>query len=169
VVLNVGMALYCGLQEASLARIFWTGRLGIERPMLLLFACLANLGGAVLFDHLGRARWLVRLLATFGFLFGVAACFMAIFGDGSRQDALALLLFAVACAAIAFVSLRRRKDVYPMALVLGAWIAISTAFLIDRMQFRDFGNVLVLALWLVATSGASGFVLMRWVREWRAT
>ena len=168
VVLNVGMALYCGLQDASLARLLFATRLGIERPMLLLFACLINLGGAVLFDHLGRARWLVRVLATFGFIFGTVACVMAIV-EMSRQNALAILLFAAACGAIAFESLRRKRDVFPMALVFGAWIAISTAFLIKQMQFKDFGNVLVLAAWLIATSGAAGFVLMKWVREWRAT
>ena len=56
-----------------------------------------------------------------------------------------------------------------MALVFASWIAISTAFLVKQMQFKDFGNVLVLAAWLIATSGAAGFVLMKWVREWRAT
>ena len=35
--------------------------------------------------------------------------------------------------------------------------------------YGDRGNVLVLALWLIAASGAAGFVLMKWVREWRAT
>jgi uncharacterized membrane protein len=168
VVLNVGMALYCGLQETSIARLLLAARLGIERPMLLFFACLVNLGGAVLFDHLGRARWLVRVLATFGFIFGTVACVMAII-EMSRQNALAILLFAAACGGIAFETLRGKRDVYPMALVFGAWIAISTAFLIKQMQFKDFGNVLVLAAWLIATSGAAGFVLMKWVREWRAT
>jgi uncharacterized membrane protein len=175
VVLNVAMALYCGLQDATFARLLLSGRPGIERPMLLVFACLVNLGGAVLFDHLGRARWLVRVLATFGFAFGTAACFMALFGEApersgmSGQNALAVLLFAATCGAIAYVALRRRNDVFPMALVFGAWIAISTAFLVKQMALKDFGNVLVLAAWLVATSGAAGFVLMKWVREWRAT
>jgi len=54
-----------------------------------------------------------------------------------------------------------------MALVFGAWIAISTAFLIKHLQFRDLGNFFVLALWLIAASTAAGWVLMRWVRAWR--
>jgi uncharacterized membrane protein len=172
VVLDIAMALYCGVEDASLASLLVSGRLGIERPMLLFLACLANLGGAVLFDHLGRARWLVRMAATLGMLFGTSACFLAIFGDRSHmsgQEGLVVVLFAVTCGAIAHLSLRRRDDVYPMALVFAAWIAISTVFLAKQMQFKDFGNVLVLAAWLVATSGAAGFVLMKWVREWRAT
>ena len=175
VVLNAAMALYCGLENTSFARLVFASRLGIERPLLLLFAGLVNLGGAVLFDHLGRARWLVRVLATFGFLFGTFACIVAIFGGSLRsegvsgQDRVVVLLFAMACAGIAYAALRRRSDVYPMALVFGSWIAITTAFLIKQMQFKDLGNVLVLALWLIATSGAAGFVLMKWVREWRAT
>ena len=175
VVLNIAMALYCGLQDTSFARLLFSSRLGIDRPMLLLFAGLVNLGGAVLFDHLRRARWLVRVLATFGLAFGTAASLMALFGgsldrtDMSGQDALVIALFATTCGAIAYESLRRKDDVYPMALVFGAWIAISTAFLVKHMQFRDFGNVLVLAGWLIATSGVAGFVLMKWVREWRST
>ena len=172
VVLNVGLALYCGLEDASFARLLVAGRLGIERPLLLFFACLANLGGAVLFEHLGRARWLVRMAATLGMLFGTAAAFLAIFGErtgATGQDGLVVVMFAATCAAIAHASLRRRNDVYPMALVFASWIAISTAFLVKQMQFKDFGNVLVLAAWLIATSGAAGFVLMKWVREWRAS
>ena len=175
VVLNVAMALYCGLENTSFLRLVFASRLGIERPLLLLFAGLVNVGGAVLFDHLGRARWLVRMLATFGFIFCTIACLMALFGSGfgsdrmTGQDGLVILLFALTCAAIAYGTLRRRDDVFPMALVFGAWIAISTAFIIEQMQFRDLGNVLVVAAWLIGTSGAAGFVLMRWVREWRAT
>jgi hypothetical protein len=112
------------------------------------------------------------MAATFGMAFGTAAVLLAIFGDRTHatgQDGLVVVMFAATCAAIAYASLRRRNDVYPMALVFAAWIAISTAFFIKQMQFKDFGNVLVLAAWLIATSGAAGFVLMKWVREWRAT
>lgn len=175
VVLNVAMALYCGLENTSFLRLVLASRLGIERPLLLLFAGLVNVGGAVLFDHLGRARWLVRMLATFGFAFCTVACLLALFGGSAGtdrmtgQDGLAIACFALACAGIAYVTLRRRDDVFPMALVFGAWIVVSTAFIIRQMQFKDLGNVLVIAIWLIVSSGAAGFVLMRWVREWRAT
>jgi uncharacterized membrane protein len=174
VVLNVAMGLYCGLENGSILRLVFASRLGFERPLLLLFAGLVNLGGAVLFDHLGRSRWLVRVLGTFGFAFATVACLMALFGGSLRsdamsgQDGLVILAFAVACAGIVYATLRRRNDVYPLALVFGAWIAISTAFLVKQLQFKDLGNVLVLAAWLIAASGAAGFVLMKWVREWRA-
>ncbi len=171
VVLNVGMALYCGLQDASLGRWFWAGRTPIERPLILLFAGLVNLGGAVLFVLYGRPRWLVRMLAAFGFIYGTIACTLAMVAkDGmSQQDWLVFVLFAGTCAGIAFMALKRRDDVFPMALIFGAWIAISTALLIKHMQFRDLGNFFVLALWLIATSTATGFVLMRWVRAWKVS
>ena len=176
VVLDIAMALYCGLEDTSFGRLIFASRLGIDRPMLLLFACLVNLGGAVLFDHLGRARWLVRLLATFGFLFGTIACITAILGGSlargsgvSGQDAFVILLFAAASAGIGYATLRMKRDVFPMALVSGAWIAISTALFIKQMKFDDLGAFFVLTLWLIATSGAAGYALMRWVREWRAT
>lgn len=170
VVLNIAFALYCGLQDASFMRWLWSSRLGIDRPLLLFFACLIDLGGAVLFRHRGRPAWLVRLLATFGFLFGTAACMVAILhGDRiSGQNAGVILAFAVTSGAVAYEALRRKDDVFPMALVFAAWIAISTVFLVDHLRFRYLGNAFVLAIWLIATSTAAGFVLMRWVRAWRA-
>ena len=170
VVLNVGMALYCGLEDASLGRWFWSGRTPIERPLILFFAALVNLGGAVLFTQYGRPRWLVRMLAAFGFIYGTIACTMAMVKSGmSQQDWLVFVLFAGTCVGIALLALRRKDDVFPMALIFGAWIAILTALLIKHMQFKDLGNFFVLALWLIATSTAAGFVLMRWVRAWKVS
>jgi len=175
-VLNVGLALYCGLPEPSLGRILWAGSPGIERPTLLFLAAVINLGGSVLFTQLALPHWVARVAATYGFLFGTVACIVVIVkGAGhdaeaaaSKQGAIVILGFLAACLALAYDTLRRRLDVFPMAAIIGSWIAISTAFLIRLMTFDNLAPVFVIALWLIATSSAAGFVLMKWVREWRA-
>jgi hypothetical protein len=53
-----------------------------------------------------------------------------------------------------------------MALIAASWIAISTAWLVARMA-HDAGMFFVLAIWVIATSGASAYLLMRWVNAWR--
>lgn len=167
-VLNIGLAVYTGLHDAHLMRWLWTGRLGLERPTLMLVAAAVNIAGAVLFMHraIGPA-WLHRLFLAYGFLFGTTACILALFAPAGAQNAWVIAGFALASAALAWDTLRRRTDVYPMALIAGAWIAISTAWWIHVLKFNDLGSFFLLPAWLIATSTVAGFVLMRWVREWR--
>jgi hypothetical protein len=63
--------------------------------------------------------------------------------------------------------MRRRQDVFPMALICAAWIAISTVFIGRFSHLRDLGAFFVLAIWLIGTSTGAGFLLMRWVRLWK--
>jgi uncharacterized membrane protein len=174
VVLNVGMALFCGLQEGSLMRFFWSGRFGFGRPLLILFACLINLGGAALFLQLRQPQWLAHMAGTFGFLFGTAACMIVIVStptyrgsDGAVQNLAVIAGFAAACGGVAYWTLRARSDVFPMALICASWIAITTVFLAQHLPTQDFGGFLVLSIWLIGTSTAAGVMLMRWVRAWR--
>jgi len=183
IVLNVGLALYAGLQDMNHFMWLWWSRFGIDQALLLLVACVVDLAGAALFVYLGRTRfaehaphWLARMLATFGFLFGTAACIFAIVNHGgvhprpdvmSRQDFIVVVTFAVTCGAIAIATLRSRSDVFPMALIAASWIAISTAFLIRHIKLGDLSDFFLIAIWLIGTSTAAGFLLMRWVRAWR--
>jgi hypothetical protein len=107
----------------------------------------------------------VRLLAIYGFVFGTIACIVAIV---ENRELLVVLAFAAACGAIAWDTMRRRSDVFPMALIGAAWIAISTVFIGRHIHLRDLGAFFVLAIWLIGTSTGAGFLLMRWVREWRS-
>ena len=79
--------------------------------------------------------------------FGTAACIVAIFAADwyshaavSRQDLGTIVAFAVTCAVVPWQTVRRRSDVFPMALICAAWIAISTAFLIKIMKLNDLGG-----------------------------
>jgi uncharacterized membrane protein len=184
VVLNIAFALYGGWLGPQHFLWAWLDRWGVGRPFMLLVPCAVNFAGAALFAHLAKTssqdapRWLVRMLLAFGFLYGTAASLTATVGhgwissrenDAPAQDALVIGAFAAACAAIAFATLRSKRDVFPMAAIIGSWIAISTGLLVKGMTFNDIGAFFVVAAWLIATSSAASFVLMRWVREWNAT
>ncbi len=183
-VLNVALALYCGWLGQDNFAWAWLDRWGVSKPALLMLPCVVNLAGAGLFFYLSRTQhagnapqWLVRMLAAFGFVYGATACIAVIAGSagwwssrsaGSMgQNSVVVLAFALICAAIAVFALRTRKDVFPLALIAGSWIAISTAFLIDHIPARELGLLFIISIWLIGTSTASGWMLMRWVRAWR--
>jgi uncharacterized membrane protein len=175
-------ATWRGIANVALALVFgWIGpghllwrvfdRWGADRPVLLLVPCAVNLLAAALFAALHGTRFarhaprgLVRMLAGLGFLYGTAAGIAQALSTESSH--LAIPAFALASAAIAVAALRAKRDVFPLVLVIGSWIAISTAFLVHAIRFEDLGTLLVIAAWLVGTSSAAAFALMRWVREW---
>jgi uncharacterized membrane protein len=182
-ILNVALALYCGWLSHD--HIIWAlfDRWGIGKSTLLMAACVVNLAGAGAFLALARSRfggaapyWLVRLLAAFAFLYGTAACVVAVTNTGWRttrsltmsgQDWTILGLFAAICAVVAIATMRCKRDAFPLALIAGSWIAISTAALIDHIKFDDTGAFFVISMWLIATSTVAGLILMKCVRAWR--
>ena len=180
-VLNAALALYCGWLEPSQLLGSWLVGGRIERSAMVFMGCVANLAGAGLFAYLRQTRfvdhappWLVRMLMTFGFLYGTAACIIVVLRAtwsrnhlGREQDIAVVVAFAILCAITAVATLRRRRDVFPMALIAASWVAISTAWLTPRLG-RDAGMFFVLAIWVIAASGGSAYLLMQWVTAWRA-
>ncbi|HEX7560124.1 MAG TPA: DUF2157 domain-containing protein [Usitatibacter sp.] len=182
-VLNVALALYCGLQDADHFMWLWLDRWGIDRPMLLLMSGFVDLAGAAAVVYLARTRfaehaphWLARTLATYGFLFATLACIVAIAQNGvfvarvpatTRHGLDVVAIFTVACALIGTATVQRRIDVYPLALIAASAIAVSTTLLVHNIKLNDLGDFFVISIWLIATSTAAGFMLMRWVRAWR--
>lgn len=170
VVLDAGLVLLCGV--ASLDRALFAvfdGRLR-DRSLLLLLTCAANLLGAGLFLALGRTRhaasapaWLARFLLAVGVAFGTAA---SLPGWG-REEALGIVPFAVLSAGIGVATWRRRSDVFPLTLLAGGWIAISTAWLARAIHTGDVGALFIVAAWLIASSTLAATRLMRWLRAWR--
>jgi hypothetical protein len=65
-------------------------------------------------------------------------------------------------------TLRRRTDIYPLAVVMGSFIIISLIWFAQLSRFDDAGMLLMLALWLIGTSTAAGRVLTVLNRRWRA-
>lgn len=183
-VLNVALALLCGWVGTE--HVVWRvldGR-AVGQPTLLMLPCLINLAAAASFASLARTRFaaaaphgLVRLLTSFGFVYGTVACIGVVVGEGlwrsptaaaSGQGAAVLLLFVALSMATAFITLRQRHDVFNMALLAASWIAISTTWLGRSMRFNDLGSFFLIAFWLIATSTAAGLLLMHWVRRWQA-
>ena len=182
-VLNLAFALLCGwLAPDHIVWRFIAGS-GVERSALLMLPCAINLLGAGACVALRGSRfenaappWLAHYLASLGFVYGTAAVLAVVTNvfdggvalRGSGQGTATLLAFASISAGIAVATWQRRRDVFPMALIAASWTAISTAWLAHAMRFDDLGSFFVIACWLIAASTASGLLLMRWVRAWRA-
>jgi len=71
-------------------------------------------------------------------------------------------------AGIAFHTLRRRHDVFPLALIAGSLIALTSVGIGEHLDLEEIAMFLVLSLWLVLSSTASSRWLMKTVRAWRA-
>ena len=183
-VLNVALALLCGWVGPE--HVTWRvldGRT-IGQPVLLMLPCLINFAAAAGFASITKtgfgaatALWLVRLLTSFGFVYGTLACIGVVVGEGlwrgqpagaPNQGAMVLLVFVALSVVTAFITLRRRSDVFNMALLAASWIAISTTGLGHSMRFNDLGSFFLIAFWLIATSTGAGLLLMHWVRAWQA-
>jgi hypothetical protein len=152
--------------------------------MLLLMSAFVDLAGAAAVLYLARTRfaehaphWLARTLATYGLLFGTLACIVAIVQNGvffarvpgmTRHGIDVVAIFAVASALIGIATVQRRIDVYPQALIAASAIAVSTTLLVHNIRLNDLGDFFVISIWLIATSTIAGFLLMHWVRAWRA-
>ena len=182
IVLNLGLALYFGWLEPARFMWRWLDGRGIERAVMIYLPGLVNLAGAALFAQLGGTRfaahaprWLARMLATLGFGYATVACISAVTTGSGRlrnaglsvQDAIVASTFAIICAGIVVAALRARRDVFPLALVAGSWIAISTAWIISSIDSHGLGSFFMIAMWLIAASTATGYMLMHWVRAWR--
>jgi hypothetical protein len=114
-------------------------------------------------------HWLGRIALAFavaaGTWTGVAGIFE--FGSGAADETIALLGSLAMLAGIGVYALRRRTDVYPLALVAGSAILISSSA-IARMGDSDIlGIAFMLTVWLVASSTVSAKVLMSLVRAWQ--
>lgn len=171
IVLNVGLALACGWLGPGHVMWQWLDRLGTWKSSLWVLPFAVNLAGAGVFRWGGarlagdRSRWLVRLLLSIAFAYGTLASIYAV--TSQRGERWPIVAFAAVSVVVAALTLRSKRDVLPMALVIASWIAISTAAIIDTMKSGDIGIVLVVGIWLVASSGIAGVLLTGWARTWR--
>jgi uncharacterized membrane protein len=183
-VLNVALALLCGWLGPD--HFIWRviAGWGVGRAALLMLPWALNLLGAGAFLIMRGTRfanaaplWLVRALASLGFVYGTVAVLMVIVqpawpreaAPGTGQDAAVLACFVAVCAAIAVATWRARRDVFPMVLISASAIAISTVWLGHTMRMNDIGAFFMIAFWLIAASTGAGLLLMHWVRAWRDT
>jgi hypothetical protein len=183
-VLDAALALLCGWLPG--VHVLWTvlGELGFSAPALFAVATAVNLALWAACEAADGTRlaavaspWLGRLVVGAAAGFGGWGAVTAIaFSDHPRGRAapggglvLAVVL-ALAGAAVAWQTLRRRRDVFPVAAIAAVLIAVGTTLIIRGFDGHHDGLVLSLAvsLWLIGASTASGGVLMGLLRRWRA-
>jgi hypothetical protein len=88
--------------------------------------------------------------------------------DETKADPITVLALAIAMIAVAAYALRRRTDVYPLAVVMATFIIVSLVWLARVIEFKDEGTFLFMALWLIGTSTVAGRVLTVLTRRWHA-
>jgi uncharacterized membrane protein len=180
-ILNVALALFSGWHGPG--DFVWAvfDRWGVDKATAMMLPFAVNLACAALAYGGTQTRyakaapaWLVRLLLTFAFAYGTSACLYAITasyswrGQGNGMQNLGVFVaFALVSMIVAIITLRQKRDVYPLALITTSWIVVSTTFLVRRLLSLDIGGIFLLAIWLIAVSTAAGFLLMRFVKAWR--
>jgi uncharacterized membrane protein len=180
VVLNVALALLCGWLPGG--HVLWSLLLGfyLSAPLLFAVPLVANLALWLACEAAARTRlrdvaapWLGRLVlaAAFGFAtWGAVGEIAGVRREGPEGGG-ALLLLALALAAIGVgaYTARRRRDVFPLAVVSASAIAVGAA-LVGRIADRTGSSTsvaFVLMAWLVASSTGAGWLLMERLRRWR--
>jgi uncharacterized membrane protein len=178
-VLNVALWLYSAWRPQSgwLWLVFdaW----GSRSSALVLLPTIVNVLLWLATVYLQRSRfaalapaWLGRLVLACAVGFATWAGAFAIIGSGldvnTAADALTLVIVIGLLAAIGVLTLRQRRDVFPLALLAASLIVLSTTALARFFDFDEIGMFFVLSLWLIASSTVSGRLLMRVVRAWRA-
>jgi uncharacterized membrane protein len=175
-VLNVALWLFCGARAET--GWFWLLFAGWELE-LLLGPMLLNILLWLVPERLEKTQWsavapfwLGRLALTCAIGFGTWAGIIAILepnfeAGNAGHRALALIVLVGIGSFVVFYTLRRRRDVFPLALVAGSFIVLTTCALARLMESSDLGAFFVVSLWLIASSTAGGRILMQLVRAWR--
>jgi hypothetical protein len=155
-------------------------RWGIHKTTLLLLPFVLNFASAALVYRASSTRyaaaapiWLVRLLLTIAFAYGTSASLSAILpnyswsaGQFVLQEYAVMIIFIVACAALVMFALRQKRDVFPLALVAGSFMLISTVYIGSHIR-KEIDGIFIIAVWLIAATTTLGFWLMRYVKAWR--
>src|SRR5690606_10653892 len=102
----------------------------------------------------------------FGTWAGVVALFDFGSGAGGAGEALAWLGLLAVLGGVAAYTLFRRVDAFPLAVVAGSLIVLSSAAIVRYGRFDDIGAFFILAFLLIVSSTISGHFLMRVVRAW---
>lgn len=174
VVLNLALWLYAGLRpDSGWLWVLFAGW-SLSTATLLLVPTLVNLalwfvGERVTAPSVQRVspRWLRRVALAFAFSSLTWAALLTIVGPLREASTVTMVVTLAVLIGVTLYALRQREDVFPLALVAGSSIVLSTALVARLGEFEDVGMFFVLALWLILSSTFSGRVLMRFVRTWR--
>jgi uncharacterized membrane protein len=173
-VLNIALTLFCGWRpETGWLWIVFAGS-SLSLAETVLIAMIANLSIWGLREYLERTRWsriAAPWLGRFAFVcavaFGTWAGMLVIFEESNAgSDALVLMFVLLAYAGVGFHTIRKRADVFPLAVLAGSLILLTTCALAKALDVDDLGTFFLLSIWLIASSTVSGRLLMKVVRSW---
>lgn len=167
-VLNTALVLFCGWQPAG--GLLWAafGGRHFQPATLVIGVTLLNVAlwfAGEYFDVAAVPRWVRHLTISCAFAFGTWAGIDAVV-DKDSSSGVILVLIAAMFVVVAWTR-QRRRDIYPLAVVLGTAIIVSTVWLGKTMKFNDEGVLLMLAIWLIGTSTVAGHMLTSTARRWR--
>lgn len=173
-VLNVALVLFCAARPE--AGLFWRVLSGWDLGLshLLLVPLAVNvvlwLASVTLEDsrwsHLAPG-WLGRFALACAVAYGTWAAMIVVLRDaGPGEGFVGLIVPVVVLAGITMHTMRRRVDVFPLALIEASLIVLSTTAIVEYGDFDEVGLLFVISAWLVVSSTVSGRYLMRLVRDW---
>ena len=167
-VLNTALLLYFGWQPAG--GLLWTllGNWRFDPANFLVAAVWLNVVLWFVFERLNLAavpEWVRRIAIFFAFVFGTWVGILCVV----EHDVSVWVLPGLVAAMIltAMHTLRTRTDIFPLAAVMGTFIIVSLVWLVDAIDFKDEGALLLLALWLIGCSTVAGRILADTARRWR--
>jgi uncharacterized membrane protein len=174
VVVNISLLLFFGWQPQG--GWLWTvfSPWNASTPVQLLVPTILNLAAWMLAEYLHRVRrhslaprWIARLALTCAMSFATWAATHSVIESSFGADAFfAVSVILVLEAVVAVYAMSRRDDVFPLALIAGSLITISTCAFAANSGIEEVSLFFLIALWLVATSTISGRLLMSFVRAW---
>ena len=174
-VLNVALMLFCGWHPTG--GLLWAmfGGAHFQPAHMVIGAAWLNLALWFAFEYWqvnAVPDWVRRFMLSCSFAFVTWAGLLVIADwdyrvQETQSDPLTSLAITLAMVATTVYALRRRTDIYPLAVVMGTFIILSLVWLGQRKGFQDEGMFLMLALWLIGTSTAAGRILTVLHRRWR--
>jgi len=167
-VLNLALALFCGWHPTG--GLLWAmlGWRRFDPTTIIIGVTWINVVLWFVFEFVkleAVPEWVRRIGISCAFAFGTWAGVLAVVDRG--ESPLILPLLAAAMAVVLAYALRTRKDIYPIAVVLGAFIIVTLVWLGKVSRFKDEGVLLLLAVWLIGTSTIAGRILAHTARRWR--
>jgi uncharacterized membrane protein len=179
-VLDVAFALLCGWLPGQHVLWLLLGAAGLSGPLLHLLPLAVGLAAWWAIEVAGETRlreavapWLGRfaLAGAFGFATWGAVLVILPFHHWDERGGGGWILVAagaVAAVLVALRTLKRQRDVFPLAVVAGTVVALGTALLLRGLEHSDeAGTFFAVTAWLVGSSAATSWVLMGLHRQWR--
>jgi uncharacterized membrane protein len=174
-VLNIALLLFCGWHPTG--GLLWAIFGGVHFQPAQTILCVAWLNLALWFAFEcwpfdAAPHWVRRLILSCAFGFATWGGVLGVLGgnllfDTREIDPITMLVLAAAMTAVVAHAVHRRRDIYPLAVVMGSLIVVSIVWVARVVEFRDEGMFLFLALWLIGTSTAAGKILTSLNRSWR--